>query len=72
MTLPHERTRSVIQTEQFLRELVDAHATPRVPRAVRQRARDLLTHYPCKYLMNVAAQQEPDQLLQTRVFGEVE
>lgn len=46
MTLPHERTRAVLRTADFLRDLLDPQKTPRVPLAVRQRASYLLKHYP--------------------------
>lgn len=46
MTLPHERTRAVLRTRDFLRDLLDRKKTPRVPLAVRQRASYLLKHYP--------------------------
>ena len=43
MTLPHERTRSVIKTEEFLREL--ARNTD-LPQDIRSYAKSLLRHYP--------------------------
>lgn len=46
MTLPFERTRSVLYTKQFLEELLDPRKTPRVPRPLRGRAKALLRHYP--------------------------
>ena len=46
MTTPHERTRSLIETKQFLYELQDPKLTPRVPAAVREIARKLVRHYP--------------------------
>lgn len=46
MTLPDERTRAVIATRRFLRDLMNARETPRVPRAVREHACRLLRHYP--------------------------
>lgn len=39
----HERTRSVVNTAEFLRELTDDET---LPRSVRQRAEHLLRHYP--------------------------
>ena len=49
MTLPDERYRSLVQTKQFLIDLLSSRMTPRVPRIVRQRARNLLKHYPTDY-----------------------
>lgn len=49
MTLPDERYRSLIQTKQFLLELLSPHMTPRVPKVIRQRASSLLKHYPDTY-----------------------
>lgn len=43
MTLPYERTRSVIQTEEFLRELSNDH---QLPAGIRNEATRLLRHYP--------------------------
>lgn len=43
MTLPHERTRSVIKTEEFLRELA---RNTELPQAIRSYANSLLRHYP--------------------------
>jgi hypothetical protein len=38
MTIPFERNRAVVQTEKFLKELLDSKKTPRVPKQVRQKA----------------------------------
>lgn len=46
MTIPYERTRSILETRDFLRELQDPRLTPRVPASVREHARALLRHYP--------------------------
>ena len=43
MTMPSERTRSVIQTEAFLREL---STNPLMPEEYRNEAKRLLRHYP--------------------------
>ena len=51
MTLPTERTNAVLRTENFLLDLCNPKATPRVLRAVRQEAGRLLKHYPSKYDM---------------------
>ena len=46
MTLPHEEYNSLTNTRKFLYDLLDAHKTPNVPKAIRDRARDVLKHYP--------------------------
>jgi len=46
MTLPYERTRSIIWTEEFLKELL---RNPEVPTDIRQQAKTLLRHYPSTY-----------------------
>lgn len=43
MTLPHERTRSVVKTEEFLRELT---RNAELPDDIRRYAKSLLRHYP--------------------------
>ncbi len=49
ITLPDERARSLKWAQQFLRSLCDPKATPRVPKAVRMRARDVLKHWPFEH-----------------------
>lgn len=60
MTLPDERYRAVIQTRRFLLDLCNSDHTPRVPKLVRQTARDLLRHYPSDWDMTRAADGAPD------------
>ncbi|WP_455233648.1 BPSL0761 family protein [Geopseudomonas aromaticivorans] len=43
MTMVDERTRSVVQTSDFLRELA---GDPALPEAIRMQAKRLLRHYP--------------------------
>jgi len=57
MTLPDERYRAVIQTEKFLKEIL---STPRVPKAIKDRARSCLRHYPVWYDMQRAAEGAPE------------
>ena len=59
MTLPDERYRAVIQTRRFLLDLCNTQHTPRVPKLVRQTARDMLRHYPSDYDMLTAAHEAP-------------
>jgi hypothetical protein len=60
MTLPDERYRAVLNTEQFLLELCDPAVTPRVPKVVRDRANSLLRHYPSSWDMERASEGAPE------------
>ena len=60
MTLPDERYRSVEQTRRFLLDLLDPDHTPRVPKSVRDRARQMLRHYPTTFDMQRAAATSPE------------
>ena len=60
MTLPDERYRAVVRTEQFLKDLCDPKKTPRVPKDVRQQAVWCLRHYPSTWNMDRAAHSCPD------------
>lgn len=51
MTMPHERTRAVLHTREFLEEILGNHA---VPDEVRRQVRALLRHYPSKSDMQLA------------------
>lgn len=57
MTIPSERTRAVVYTEQFLCDLLDPKKTPRVPKEIRQRARALLRHYPNRFEMEMTVRE---------------
>lgn len=46
MTLPDERYKAVLYTQQFLIDLLNPKTSPGVPREIRQRASALLKHYP--------------------------
>lgn len=48
MTMPCERTRSIIHTGDFLRDL---SRNPTVPESVRLEARHLLRHYPEPWIL---------------------
>lgn len=71
MTVPRERTSAVVFTENFLFDLCDPKKTPRVPKAIRQRAHHLLRHYPSQYHMETIAAREDgeDQFPNMKVFG---
>ena len=57
MTLPDERYRAVVQTQEFLVEIL---TTPRVPKRIKEGARAMLRHYPSEYDMIRAAEGAPD------------
>ena len=71
MTVPIERTNAVNWTRQFMYELIDPKKTPRVPKAVRQRALHLLRHYPSEFDMKLIADREDTQehTIGYKVFG---
>jgi hypothetical protein len=49
MSLPDEQARALVQARQFLLSLCIPHETPRVPRKVRQEARNRLKHFPMSW-----------------------
>ncbi|WP_419586383.1 MbcA/ParS/Xre antitoxin family protein [Stutzerimonas kunmingensis] len=55
MTLPHERTRAVAQTYEFLRKLA---RNSNLPEEVRRDALDLLRHFPNQYDVTKAGANE--------------
>ena len=59
MTLPDERYRSLVQTRQFLLDLMLPQTTPRVPKIIRQRARSLLRHWPDNYHLDLMCENMP-------------
>jgi len=72
MTLPYERTRAVVQTEEFLLTLIDPKQTPRIPLAIRQEAHRLLRHYPRKFEMECISDREdmnPVVEIRIQIFG---
>ena len=71
MTLPYERTRAVLQTEQFLMDLLVPSVTPGVPKLVREEAGRLLRHYPTELEMEMVAERESKitDPLAIQVFG---
>ena len=66
MTLPVERTVAILNTKQFLYDLMDPARTPKVPYAIRRQARQLLKHFPGNYDLLQAATTLPE------VFGTTE
>ena len=62
MTLPNERTRSVLNTQQFLLRLATPYGggLKRIPLNVRAEARRLLRHYPSCLDFTLPGQFDPD------------
>jgi len=60
MTIPSERTRAVLAAELMLFDLINSAKTPRVPRAIRQRALRVLRHYPWVVHMKQTAEKCPE------------
>jgi len=60
MTLPDERYRAVEYAREFLQDLLDPKKTPKVPRAIRQRAGRCLRHYPWTSNMEKTAEKLPE------------
>ena len=46
MSTPEEQERAISQVRRFLFDLMDPQVTPRVPKYIRQRARQVSKHYP--------------------------
>ena len=73
MTTPVERTNAVIYTEEFLLDLCDPKTTQRVPKAIRERARHMLRHYPSKFEMQTIADREDgceaEVVTRLKIFG---
>jgi hypothetical protein len=68
MTTPDERYRALKQGKKLLEELCDPGKTPRVPSAVRERARGVLRHFPLDYELERLAQSCPE-LLDTEPYS---
>lgn len=49
MTLPDERYRAMRCGQQLLLDLLNPKVTPKVPKYIRQRALNILRHYPDSY-----------------------
>lgn len=75
MTLPYERTRAVLYTEQFLRDLMDPKKTPGIPKQIRRQAASCLRHYPTKFEMEVITDREDkcaSGTLGLKIFGSID
>lgn len=61
MTLPFERSNSVMRTRDFLLGLCSPRKTPRVPKRIREISASLLKHYPSSYDVQHAHTVNPEQ-----------
>jgi hypothetical protein len=59
MTTPHQRTRAVLQTREFLLKLLEEVWTE-VPAEVQDEARRLLFHYPERWHLSRAHERRPE------------
>lgn len=62
MTLPSERYRAILRAKNFLRDLMDPKATPKVPRWIRTEAYYALKHFPHEHEVEHLAEASPDIL----------
>jgi hypothetical protein len=60
MTLPDERYRAIMYAKSFCEDLLDSRKTPKVPKAIRERARGVLRHFPDEYYLSMLADSRPD------------
>lgn len=60
MTEPYQRTRAMLKTIRFLETLSSARDTPRVPKHIREAARQLLRHFPGLDEIELAHKALPD------------
>ena len=60
MTLPDERYRSIELARELLYDLGNASKTAKVPRVIRERAWNVLRHFPTEYEMEQVSEKAPD------------
>ena len=60
MTIPIERYYSIANAQDFKLDLMDPKKTPRISKAIRNRAAFCLRHYPSDYYLYEMAKQCPD------------
>jgi hypothetical protein len=68
MTTADERYKALKQSKKLLEELCDPGKTPRVPSAVRDKARAALRHFPQDWELDIMADKCPE-LLDKQPFG---
>lgn len=62
MTLRDERYRALVEGMKLIRDLSLPSVTPRVPKAIRERVRWVLRHYPSAYEMRNIANEATSSL----------
>jgi hypothetical protein len=70
MTTPRERTRAVLWTRDFLREMAHGEASKLPPEALRAQARALLRHFPLRGDVQLVHLALPDWFASPRPDGE--
>ena len=66
MTIPSERSRSIQNVRQLLYDLIDPRKTPRVPNEIRERARQVVKHFPADMYIDQVAEKFPE------IFGKLD
>jgi len=65
MTMPYERTRAILGTEEILRDLLDSSKHPETTEETRRDIKWALRHYPERHNINKIARECPDVLSRT-------
>ena len=58
--MPDERTRSIIQTREFLESIAGGREGPCIPESVKREAYRLLRHYPDDWHLATVAREVPE------------
>ena len=68
MTLPDERYRALRCGHQLLLDLLNSKVTPKVPKYMRQRAANILRHYPDSYHFTKIVEKIPEDFAVSNQF----
>jgi hypothetical protein len=68
MTLPNERYRALRCGHQLLLDLLNSKVTPKVPKYMRQRAANILRHYPDSYHFTKIVEKMPEDFAVSNQF----
>ena len=68
MTLPNERYRALRCGHQLLLDLLNSKVTPKVPKYIRQRAANILRHYPDSYHFTKIVEKIPEDFAVSNQF----
>ena len=68
MTLPDERYRALRCGHQLLLDLLNSKVTPKVPKYIRQRAANILRHYPDSYHFTKIVEKIPEDFAVSNQF----